>query len=101
MNQQLSKLVAKELRSIADRFDAGTSEASENQVMDIMNMVTHIPMNKYSACRHLNIRRSRFDELVRAHKIPRGRSEAGSKELKFYRDELDNAARMLRGEKKI
>ena len=57
MVEGLMKLVAKELRRLADKFDAGTTEASESQVMDILNMLTHVPMSKAQACSYLNLSR--------------------------------------------
>lgn len=85
----LRKLVAKELRKLADKFDAGTTEASETQVMDIMSMLTHEVMSKEQACNYLNLSRSRFDDLVREKKIPKGRKRVGFKEKVWFRDELD------------
>jgi predicted DNA-binding transcriptional regulator AlpA len=90
---ELRKLVAKELRKLADKFDAGTTEASETQVMDIMSMLTHEVMSKEQACNYLNLSRSRFDDLVREKKIPKGRKRVGFKEKIWYRDELDECKR--------
>lgn len=90
---ELRKLVAKELRKLADRFDAGTTEASETQVMDIMSMLTHEVMSKEQACNYLNLSRSRFDDLVREKKIPKGRKRVGFKEKVWWRDELDECKR--------
>ena len=93
------KLVAKELRKLADKFDAGTTEASEAQIMDIMSMLTHEVMSKEQACSYLNLSRSRFDDLVRGKKLPKGRKSVGFKELSWYRDELDIALRKLKEKK--
>ena len=90
---ELRKLVAKELRKLADKFDAGTTEASETQVMDIMSMLTHEVMSKEQACNYLNLSRSRFDDLVREKKIPKGRKRVGFKEKVWWRDELDECKR--------
>lgn len=97
---ELRKLVAKELRKLADKFDAGTTEASETQVMDIMSMLTHEVMSKEQACNYLNLSRSRFDDLVREKKIPKGRKRVGFKEKVFFRDELDLAVREMKNGKK-
>ena len=95
------KYVAKCLRGIADKIDAGTSEITEQEAMDILKVVAHESMSKEQACNYLNMSRSRFDELVRAKKLPKGRKQVGFKELCFYKDELDIAVKKLQyGQKK-
>jgi predicted DNA-binding transcriptional regulator AlpA len=47
------------------------------------------------ACKHLNLSRSRFDDLVRNKVIPKGRKRVGFKELVWYEDELDKSVREL------
>ena len=88
MLSSLRFLIAKELRNLADKFDAGTTEIDETQAMDIMSMLTHEVMSKDKACRFLNISRSRFDK-VREKVIPRGRKRVGFKELVWFKDELE------------
>lgn len=70
MKQSLIKTVAKLLRDTADKLDAGTSELSPTEAMDIADVLCHHVMSKETACRYLNLSRSRFDELVREKKIP-------------------------------
>lgn len=88
--QALKKLVIKLLRETADKIDAGTCEISESEAMDIMSVLSHQVMSKEDACIYLNISRSRFDDLVREGKLPKGRKRRGFKELVFYKDELTN-----------
>lgn len=83
------KLVIKYLREIADKIEVGTSEVSESQAMDILRVVAHEAMSKEQACIYLNLSRSRFDDLVRERKIPKGQKRMGFKELVWYKDELD------------
>ena len=85
----LNKLIAKELRKLADKFDAGTTEADEAQVMDIMNLLTHVPMNKETASEYLNMSRSKFDTKIAEGIIPKGRKRVGSRQLIWFKDELD------------
>lgn len=87
--QALNKLIVKLLRETADKIDAGTCELSESEAMDIMSVLSHKVMSKEDACIYLNISRSRFDDLVREGKLPKGRKRRGFKELVFYQDELD------------
>lgn len=93
------KLVVKYLRDMADKMDAGTSEVTESQAIDILKIVAHEAMSKEQACNYLNLSRSRFDDLVRERKIPKGQKRVGFKELVYYRDELEIAAKRLRDEK--
>ena len=83
------KYIAKCLRGIADKIDAGTSEITEQEAMDILKVVAHESMSKEQACNYLNMSRSRFDTLIREKKIPKGKKISGYKELRWYRDELD------------
>ena len=87
--QALNKLIVKLLRETAEKIDAGTCELSESEAMDIMSVLSHRVMSKEDACIYLNISRSRFDDLVREGKLPKGRKRRGFKELVFYQDELD------------
>ena len=86
--QALKRIVAKLLRDAADKIDAGTCELSEQEAIEIMGAVAHRVLSKDQACAFLNIKRSRFDDHVRAGRIPRGRKRKGFKELIWYEDEL-------------
>lgn len=61
-------MIAKLLREIADKIDAGTCELSEQEALEIMGAVAHRVLSKDQACQFLNLHRSRFDDLVRAGK---------------------------------
>ena len=93
MNKTLSKIVTKLLRETADKIDGGTCELSEEEAMSIVSALTHEAMSKESACAYMNLSRSRFDDLVREGKIPKGRKRKGFKELVWYKDELDTVIR--------
>ena len=85
----LGKLIVKLLRETADKIETGNCELSDSEAMDIMSILSHQAMSKEDACIYLNLSRSRFDDLVREGKIPKGRKRRGFKELVFYKDELD------------
>lgn len=87
----IKRLVVRYLRDIADKIEAGNSELSESEAMDIMRVIAHESLSKEQACRHLNVKRSRFDDLIREKKLPKGRKVSGFKELRWYRDELEKA----------
>ena len=77
------------LREAADKIDAGNSELSESEAMDIMRVLCREGMSKAQAYRYLNLRRAQFDNLVREGKLPKGKKVVGYNELRWYRDELD------------
>ena len=85
------RLVVRYLRDIADKIEAGNTELSESEAMDIMGIIAHESLSKEQACRHLNVSRSKFDDLIREKKLPKGRKVSGFKELRWYRDELEKA----------
>ena len=99
MSAFLKKYVVKILREAADRIDAGNSELDEEQIMDIASIIGHQVLSKDEACRYFNLSRSRFDDLMREGKIPRGRKRRGFKELCFYKDELNAAMTKIKNEK--
>lgn len=81
------------LRIISD-IDAGNSNLSENEAIEIIDTLKRftdrkIRLSKYSACKYLNISRATFDNYVRAGKLPKGVKEVGFKELSWDKKELD------------
>lgn len=93
MNNFLKRAVIKLLRETADKIDSGNCELNEEQAMDIMSVLGHEVLSKDEACSYLNLSRSRFDDLVREGKIPKGRKRRGFKELIWYKDELTEIIR--------
>lgn len=87
--QTLKKMVVKLLRTTADKIDTDNCELSEEEAIAIIKNMTHIALSKEMACRHLNMSRSKFDDLVRQGKLPKGRKRVGFKELTWWKDELD------------
>lgn len=90
MKKSLLKYVVKLLRETADKIDTGNCELSEQEALDLISVFGHEALSKDSACRHLNMSRSKFDNLVLQGKLPRGKKRRGFKELIYYKDELDN-----------
>lgn len=90
--QTLKKLLINLLRDIALKIEEEKCELTSDEVMDILSVLSHEPMSKEKACIYLNISRSKFDDLVREGKLPRGRHTLGFKELRWYKDELSACA---------
>lgn len=88
--QALKNIIIKYLRETADKIESGNCELSDSEAMDIMSVLSHQSMSKEDACIYLNLSRSRFDDLVREGKLPKGRKKRGFKELTWWKDELDS-----------
>lgn len=85
----LNKLIAKYLRELANKFDAGTTEITESEAMDLLRVVAHEPLSKVQASLYLNVSVARFNDLITEGKVPEGRKIVGYKEKRWYKDELD------------
>lgn len=91
MKESLIKYVVKLMRETADKIETGNCELTESDAMDILSVISHQTMSKEDACIHLNMSRSRFDDLVREGKLPKGKKRRGFKELVYHKDDLDKA----------
>ena len=88
MNRLLQNHIADLLEETAGKFRVGNTNMSEDEAIDLISLFSHRRMSKDEACTYLNLSRSRFDDLVRDGKIPRGKKTRGWKELAWYEDEL-------------
>jgi len=89
----VEKEISRLLRETADKFDAGTSEANEEQILEGMRIFLHTPISKESAAIELGIHPSSFDKLVAEGKIPKGKKKLGWKELRWYTDDIIEAGK--------
>ena len=99
MQKALVKRISNALRVAADRFDAGTSEITEEEAMDILSIIAHNALSKEQACEYVHKQRSQFDNLIALGKLPKGRKRRGYKELVWYEDELDAAIKNIENSK--
>lgn len=67
---------------------AGNCVMEEEQAIEAISLMAHIPVSKEVASSSLNMSTSKFDELVRRKVFPKGRKNRGFKELRWYVDEL-------------
>lgn len=88
MQETLKKLLIKLLRETANKIESDNCELSDQEMTDIMGIMSHRVLSKEQACSYLNLSRSRFDDLVREGRIPKGRKRRGFKELIWFEDEL-------------
>ena len=91
MQALIAKRLVNALRAAADKIDAGNSELTEEEAMDILSIVAHNALSKEQACEYVDLQKSQFDNLISLGKIPKGRKRRGHKELVWYSDELDAA----------
>lgn len=79
---------------IVNDIDAGNSNITEKEAMELTKVLQSytdktVKMSKYEACKYLNVSRATFNTYVRAGRLPRGKHEAGFKELSWDKKTLD------------
>lgn len=77
-----------------DDIDSGNSNITEEEALQLCTTLKELTckderMSKYKAYTYLNISRATFDNYVAKGLIPKGRKEAGYKELSWYKKDLD------------
>lgn len=87
-------ILKKYLLKIVDDIDAGNSNISEEDTLKLCKVLKEyttkdIRMSKYTAYTYLNISRATFDNYVAQGLLPKGKKEAGYKELSWYKKDLD------------
>ena len=100
MQSPLIKLLTKTLRDTANKLDAGNSELTEEEAMDILSILTHKVLSKEQACDFVGLGPSQFNNLIALKKLPKGRKRRGFKELVWYEDELRTAVTKIKLNKK-
>lgn len=76
------------LNLIIQNIDSGNCNLTEEETYEVLDIIKSYTdktqkLSKYQACKHLNISRATFDNLVREGKLPKGQKVAGFKE-KFW-----------------
>ena len=93
MNQSILDFVGKTLIDIGNKIIKGECEITDEQAALVLGTVGHVKMNLDQACKYVNLKQSRFRDLVRDGTFPKGIKKAGNSFLVWYRDELDIAIR--------
>ena len=88
------QIIKELLLKIVSDIDAGNSSISEDDGIELVKIIKSytdktIKMSKYQACQYLNVSRATFDNYVREGNLPRGKKEAGFKELFYTKKDLD------------
>ena len=81
------------LQNCIDRIDSGNSNLSADEEIEIIQLLKKYTdkdkkLSKYQACKYLNMSRATFDKYIREGKIPKGKKEAGFKELFYMESDL-------------
>ena len=96
------KIIRELLLKIIDDIDAGNSNLTEEEALKAIETLKTFTnkdkrLSKYAACKYLNVSRATFDNYVRAGKLPRGKHEAGFKELSWSLKDLDRFIKESKG----
>lgn len=91
ISSPVREIVVKLLHQYADNIENGTSNITIEEASNILSAVAHIAMSKEEVCEYLNISRSRFDDLVREGRLPRGKKVKHKNNLVWYKDEIISA----------
>ena len=88
------KLIKELLLKVIDSIDAGNSNITEEEAIELIKVIQSYTdrdkkLSKYQACQYLNISRASFDNYVKAGILPKGKKEAGFKELFYTKKDLD------------
>ena len=96
----LLKIIKDELLKIVDNIDAGNSNISENDAIEIVKALSEYTrkdkgISKYSDCEYLNVSRATFDRYVAEGKLPKGEHEIGFKEKFWLKKDLDECIKKM------
>lgn len=88
------KIIKELLLKIVDNIDAGNSNLTEEEAIETIEYIRELTnkekrLSKYEACRYLNVSRATFDNYIREGRLPKGKKQAGFKELSWSQKELD------------
>lgn len=88
------KIIREQLLRIVNDIDCGNTNICEDEMLkvaEMLNTVTYKPkrLSKYQAYQYLNMSRATFDNYVKNGLLPRGKKEAGFKELSWLKEDLD------------
>ncbi len=92
MREGLRMLLGDELIRIGNDIKLNRCPITDEQGLDILDVVRHKPLYKEQSCEYIGLARSRFDDLVCDGILPKGKKDKGGK-LYWYQDELDKAIR--------
>lgn len=91
MKNYIRKCIIRYLKDAIVKLESDNCELSDDEQNQILSTIAHRAVSKDEACKIVDKSRSRFDDLIRAKVLPKGRKRRGFKELVWYEDELITA----------
>lgn len=90
-----NNLFASLLRTFADNIEAGNTNATEGELIELCDQLAFImnpeeKLSKYQAAKILGMSTKTFDYHVAKGNIPKSRSQQGFKEVFWYRRDIIN-----------
>lgn len=86
--KDIIKYITNFMRETADKLDAGNSNITEQQAINVFQLLGDEVMSKDQVMQYLNIDNNQFYKLQKEGKIPKGKKVRGFKELQYYKSEL-------------
>lgn len=86
-------LLASLLRTVADNLDAGNSNITEDEMLEICELIGNSSnpeekISKYQTAELLGVSHKTIDYYVKKGYIPHGRQEVGFKEIFWYKKDV-------------
>lgn len=88
MNPIIKKTILKILQNTYDKIEADTCGLDEDEIMSIVNVLSHVKINIEQTCKHLNCSRATLGRMIVDGRVPPPKKDVGGKEY-WYQDELD------------
>lgn len=88
MKAVVKRMILKVLKDTQDKIENDTCGLDEDEIMSLINTLTHVKINIEQTCRHLNCSRATLNRMIVDGRVPKPYKERGGKEY-WYQDELD------------
>lgn len=88
MIDTLRNLLSNKLRQLATDIDAGNSNLTDEEAVELLSVVAHRAMSKEECCIYLNVSRATFDNYVHDGFMPKGIKRRGRRDLVWYEDDI-------------
>lgn len=95
------QVIKNQLLRILDDIDTGNTNMTEEEMIETAKFLKKFNsrekyISKYQAYTYLNMGRAKFDNLVRAGVLPKGKKVEGFKELRWSLKDIKDAKKQVR-----
>ncbi len=95
------QVIKNQLLRILDDIDTGNTNMTEEEMIETAKFLKKFNsrekyISKYQAYTYLNMGRAKFDNLVRAGVLPKGKKVEGFKELQWSLKDIKDAKKQVR-----